>query len=103
MNSSKQILIIEIKTIDSGSFDTQQLEKMIIYQDHRNKYFLSTGVERIKTAILDAIPRLGSNYRHPLLFGVQIFPGDAIDAQLASIEDLRGRVQGVRKRNRGSN
>lgn len=112
MNPSKQILVVEIKTIDSAEFDTQQLsggqhsreahelrpQKMIIYRNSRNRYFLFTGIEKIRTAILDAIPRFGSNYHHPLLFDVQILPGNEMDAYMASIDEVRSQVQDRRRK-----
>lgn len=81
------ILIVEIKTVESASFDIQQLEKMIVHQDSDNNYFVSFGIERIKRAIVEAIPCLGSNYRHPLLFKVQVIPGNTMTAYLASVRD----------------
>ena len=88
----QQILIVEIKTVESASINTEQLHSMVIYVDSNHNYFLSTGIERIKSAILDAIVHLGSNYRHPLLFKVQVVPGDEQNAYLSSIKD------GIRQR-----
>lgn len=85
---SQEILIVEIKTVESASINPQQLNQMIIYRDSSNNYFVSTGVERIRRAITEAIVRLGSNYRHPLYFDVQVLPGDKMTAYLASIEKL---------------
>ena len=56
-----------------------------IYVDEYRNYHFATGIEEVKQAIVDIIPHLGSNYRHPILFDVQIFPGDEIDAYLNSI------------------
>ncbi len=50
-------------------------------------------IELIVKAILEAIPCLGSNYRHPLLFNVQVLPGDEIDAYLASIKDPKSKLR----------
>lgn len=95
---TQQILIVEIKTVDSASFDTGQLNSMVVYQDSSDNYFVSTGIERITRAINEAIPCLGSNYRHPLLFNVQVIPGDEIEASLASVKDSKGRFRRSRRR-----
>ncbi len=58
---------------------------MIVYRDSLNRLYLSTGIFALESAILSAIPRLDSNYRHPLLFDVQILAGDETAAYLASI------------------
>ena len=93
--SNQQIIIVEVRTVNSASFDPSQLEKMIIYQDGNNKYHVYKGMKRIETAIAQVIPRLGSNFRHPLLFDVQVFENE-FEACLASIEKPQNRL--IRKR-----
>ena len=83
--SSRRILIVEIKTVESDVYDDSQLHSLTIYQDS-NSCYLAKGIEVIKSAILSVIPRLGSNYKHPLLFDVQVLPGDGTDAIVASTE-----------------
>lgn len=86
MNQSNQrILIVEVRAVDGASFDTSQLEEMVVYQDASNKYHVYRGMKRIETIIASIIPRLGNNYRHPLLFDVQVFDNE-FEACLASIE-----------------
>lgn len=81
---SQQILIVEIKTVESVSINPEQLNPMVIYRDPSNNYFVSTGIERLHKAITEAIIRLGSNYRHPLYFDVQVLPGDEMSAFVSS-------------------
>lgn len=112
MNLSKQILIVEIKTIEGNDFDPQQLPKMVVYQDTKDKYHIYKGIERIETAIAQVIPRLSSAahsrssssnddwdasrpHRHPLLFDVQVFENE-FEACLASIENSQNKL--TRKR-----
>ena len=85
---SQQILIVEIKTVESVSINPEQLNPMVIYRDPSNNYFVSTGIKKIERAITEAIVRLGSNYRHPLYFDVQVLSGDETSAYLASIKNL---------------
>jgi hypothetical protein len=90
---------------------------MTVFQDSANKYHLATGIKQIESAIIDSIPHLGSNFRHPLLFNVQqvdctsclrssvprlqILPGDNIDALMASINYQKSRITGQRLRRTG--
>ena len=69
MNKPKRILIIEIKTIDNPDLDSSQLSTLTFNQE-RGKLYLSSDFEEIKSAIVDAVLCLGSNYRHPLHFDV---------------------------------
>lgn len=86
MNSPNRTLIVEVRTIENSHFDPAQTLPLIIYQDTNDNYFISTGIEPIKAAIIQAIPHLGSNYRHSLLFDVQVISGDEVDAFIASVE-----------------
>ncbi len=79
MNQPERILVIEIRTMDNPGFDSTQLSTLTAFSDSQRLY-LSSDLEIIRTAILDAIVHLGSNYRHPLLFDVQVLTGDQIDA-----------------------
>ena len=98
MNSSpQQILIVEIKTIEGDSIEISQLQKMTVVRDSKRRYHLAVGIEQVKSAILEAIPRLESNYRHPLYFEVQVIPGDRSDAIIASAENLLNRRKRSRK------
>ncbi len=79
MNQPARILVVEIRTLDNPGFDSSQLSTLTYFGDSQRLY-LSSDLEIITTAILDAIVHLGSNYRHPLLFDVQVLTGDRIDA-----------------------
>ena len=79
MNQPKRILVVEIKMLDETDFDPSQIKSMTVYQDSGNNYHLATGLKHLEQAIIEAIIHPGSNYRHPLLFDVQIVPGDEIN------------------------
>ena len=85
MNSPNRTLIVEVRTIEHSNFDPVQTSPLIVYQDASSNYYLATGNFQPKRAIQAAIPHLGSNYRHPLLFDVQVLPGSRISAFLASV------------------
>jgi len=84
-----QSLIIEVRTVEvdsSTDFDRSQVNNLIIHRDRQNNYHLSLQqLNQLRAAIIDIIPRLGSNYRHPLLFNVQVIPGDEVDSIIASV------------------
>lgn len=99
---SKHLLILEIRT--QASSPPQELDLlpiMTIMQDAHHNYFFATGIDRIKSAIIDSLPHLGTNYRYPLSFQLQIITGDRIDALIASsTENLPpGRRQRFTKKN----
>ena len=74
MNSQPQrILIIEIKTADNPDLDGSQLSTLTFHKE-RGKLHLRSSIEEIQFAITDAIVHLGSNYRHPLHYDVQVIP-----------------------------
>lgn len=79
MNQPKRLLVVEIRTMDNPGFDSSQLSTLTAFGDSQQLY-LSSDLELIRSAILDAILHLGSNYRHPLYFDVQVVPRDEIDA-----------------------
>ena len=87
MNSPNRTLIVEVKTVENSRFDPAQTSPLIVYQDASSNYYLATGNSQIEAAILAAIPHLGSNYRHPLLFDVQVLPGSRISAFVASLNN----------------
>ena len=78
MNDPKRILVIEIKTMDNPGFDSSQLSTIKFFET-TDKYQINLNYKQIGSAIIDAILRLGSNYRHPLHFDVQVLPGDELD------------------------
>ena len=99
MNSPNRTLIVEVKTVENSHFDLAQTSPLIVYQDASSNYYLATSNSQIEQAILAAIPRLGSNYRHPLLFDVQVILGDESEAFVASIKqspNSRSRVRRTR-------
>jgi hypothetical protein len=98
MNQQSPILIVEIRIVDRVDFDPAQVSSMTVFQDSASKYHLATGIKKIESAIVAAIPHLGNNFRHPLLFNVQILPGDKIDALMASINYQKSHISGQRLR-----
>ena len=76
MSQPERILVVEIKTADNPDLDTSQLSTLTFHQD-TGKLYLRSEFEEIKSAITDAIVRLGSNYRHPLFFDVQVIPDES--------------------------
>lgn len=93
---SKHFLAIEIRTEQFPPPDLQLLPMMTIMQDAHGNYFFATGIETIKTAIIDSLPHLDSNFLYPLSFQVQIVPGDMLDALMASSTETR--TPGLRRR-----
>lgn len=68
--SNQQILIVEVRTVDysAAEYDLSQTNNLIVHRDRYGKHHLSLQqLGQLKTAIIEIIPRLGSNYRHPLL------------------------------------
>ena len=81
MNLQKRLLVVEVKTIDNPGLDRSQLSTITAFSNLGQLYLSEdSGLEFIKSAIIEAVIHLGSNYRHPLLFNVQIVPGDELDA-----------------------
>jgi hypothetical protein len=81
---SKHFLALEIRTQASPPTALDSMPTIKIIQDTQNNYFLATGIETIKSAIIASLPHLGTNFRYPLLFQVHILPGDRIDAFITS-------------------
>ncbi|NJO97726.1 MAG: hypothetical protein HC764_18450 [Pleurocapsa sp. CRU_1_2] len=93
MNQSNSILIVEIKTVTQAQFNPNQVSPITVYQQSDRSYLDRQSLKQIELAVIAALPRLGSNYRHPLLFDVQVVPGDKIDALIASVENARARIR----------
>ncbi|MBW4532522.1 MAG: hypothetical protein KME09_01150 [Pleurocapsa minor HA4230-MV1] len=91
------LLSVEIRTIEPQSDHHQADSTLTIFCDKHN-CCIATGLEQIKAAIIGTIPHLGTNSRHPLLFSVQIKPGNGIDALLDSIEHRQALLPGRRLR-----
>ena len=81
---NKQLLMVEIKTIDNSELSLEELPTITIYQDSQDNYFLAMEIDRIKNAVLGMVPHLGTNCRYPLLFSVRLLPGTESDAVVAS-------------------
>jgi hypothetical protein len=92
------LLSVEIKTIDSQSNHLDVPSNLVIFCDPQGNCFIAQGLDQIKAAIIGAIPHLGTNSRHPLLFNVQILPGDHADALIFSIEREKNQLPGRRLR-----
>ncbi|NJK58877.1 MAG: hypothetical protein HC939_24330 [Pleurocapsa sp. SU_5_0] len=93
MNQPNSILIVEIRTVTQVQFNSSQVSPIAVYQQSDRFYLDRQGLKQIEAAIIAALPRLGSNYRHPLLFDVQVVPGDEIDALISSVENARARIR----------
>ena len=95
--NQKYLLQVEIKAFEFTQDDLDKRPTIFILCDRQDNCYIATGIKEIKTAIIGAIPHLGSNYRHPLLFDVQILPGEEMDAYLTSVKNRRFRKNRVRK------
>lgn len=95
---SQHFLSLEIRTQASPPMELESIPIITIMQDTHNNYFFATSIDLIKSAILGTIPHLDSNYRYPLLFQIQIIPGNRADALMASIESERAKLAGQRQR-----
>jgi len=84
MNQPQHLIVLEIRTMDNPGLDSSQLSTLKAFESSDGLY-LGWDVKPLKSAILDAIVHLGSNYRHPLLYRVQVIPGDEADAIIASV------------------
>jgi len=78
MSEPERILVIEIKTLENPGFDSSQLSTITLLGNPDN-YQVALNCQLLRSAIVDAVLRLGSNYRHPLLFDVQILPDNETD------------------------
>lgn len=86
---NQQVLVIEIRTVDANNFDSSQLHNMTIFHDRKNNsYHLGIGLNTIAGAILEIIP---------LLFDVQVIPGDNSDAIIASTKQSPNRTRRKRR------
>ena len=81
---SRKLLIVEIRIADETDFDPSQVQPITIYQDARNYYHSTNQMKEIKRAMGDAVIHLGNNFRHPLIYDVQVVPGDEVDAVMTS-------------------
>ena len=90
MTTPQRILIVEIRTLDNPDLDSSQLSTLIAHREQGRLYLDS--IDAIRSAIVDGIVHLGSNYRHPLLFDVQVIP-----------ESTKPRSKRRRRRRRPSN
>lgn len=81
---NKKLLIVEITIANETDFNPSQVVPITIYQDARNHYHSTNQMKEIKRAMGDAIVYFGNNFRHPLIYDVQVVPGDRMDAMMAS-------------------
>lgn len=82
------LLGIEFQSLgvrETSSTTSPSIPTIALYLDAEGNYHFGTELQKIEQAIEVMIPHLGGNYRHPLLFNVQILPGDRMDAYLASV------------------
>ena len=97
MIQNNRIIVLELKTGNKSDYDLAQLFNLTAYTDSQYLYW-NEDIEQLDSAILDAIINIGSNYRHPLLFNVQVLPGDEIDAIIASGNNPRARSRSLKQR-----
>ena len=69
------LLSVEIKTLEPSLIDLDVHSSLVIFCDPRGNHFLAKGLDDITTAIIDSIPHLGTNFRYPLLFQIEIISG----------------------------
>jgi hypothetical protein len=91
MTSQPQLLVVEFRTIKNPDINLDSLPTMNLFQDSQNNYFLATGIDEIKTAILGRIPQLGTHPHQSLLFTIQIVPGNKLEAYLDSLKSCKNR------------
>ncbi len=77
-------LLVEIRTFNQSFPESEDIPTITIYHDSHDNYFMSSGIEEIKNAVLRIVPHLGTNCRYPLLFSVRLLPGTESDAVVAS-------------------
>lgn len=77
MSQPKRILIVEIRTIDNPGFDSSQINSITIDEVGGELFLDFSFLDSIASAVFDGVVSLGSNFRHPLLFFVQVVPGNS--------------------------
>jgi hypothetical protein len=80
------LICVEIKTIEASLNNPAPDSTLTIFCDPQNNCFVGSDLDQVKTAILGAIPHLGTNFRYPLFFNLQIKSGDRTDALINSIK-----------------
>ena len=95
--SEDRIIVLEIKTIDNPGFDQTQISSLVLREAENGFCLDSSWVNSLSSAITDAIVHLGSNYRHPLYFDVQVLPREDIDTTIDSTPHKRRRRRKRRK------
>ena len=93
---NRKLIIVEIRIANETDYDPSQVQQLTIYRDPDNHYHSDNKMKEIKRAMGDAIVHFGNNFRHPLLYDVQVVPGDEMDALMA-FDD----TQSQRRRRRG--
>ena len=71
---TERLIVVEIKTIDNPGFDSSQLRTINLYKGDEAFYLGFSWIDSIVSAVANAIISIGSNFRHPLLFRVQVIP-----------------------------
>ena len=95
--SQGRIIVLEIRTIDNPGFDQAQISSLVLREAENGFCLESSWIDSISSAITDAIVHLGSNYRHPLYFDVQVLPREDIDTTIDSTPPKRRRRRRRRK------
>ena len=76
---TERLIVVEIKTIDNPGFDEAQLRTINLYEVDEVFYLEFSWIDSIVSAVANAIISIGSNFRHPLLFRVQVIPHKGAD------------------------
>lgn len=92
-------LSVEIRAIEPSRNHPNPNSTLVIFYDPQDSYSLGSNLDELKTAILATIPHLGTNFRYPLFFNLQILPGDRRDAFIASTQTPSPRLRQRRQPN----
>ena len=88
---TERLIVVEIKTIDNPGFDEAQLRTINLYEVDEVFYLEFSWIDLVVSAIADAIIRLGSNFRHPLYFNIQVIPHKGADTITVDSTPLKKR------------
>ena len=84
---TQHLISLEVRTLqplDPNDPEPQYFPTITVFQDEENNYFLASGINEIKTTILNSVPHLYSDHLYPLFFSIQILPGTELEAYLYS-------------------
>ncbi|MEY2833605.1 MAG: hypothetical protein RLZZ574_2864 [Cyanobacteriota bacterium] len=73
-----------IQNPHKSQFWAMEYFKFFLHKSESYLEMFATGIDRIKSAIIDSLPHLDSNFRYSLSFQLHIVPGDMLDALITS-------------------